>query len=739
MAQTDREALIAFYNATDGANWKQQTNWGSGAPLSDWYGVKANDQGRVVKLFLSSNNLRGPIPEELGKLTAVKELYLNRNKLSGPIPPELGNLAALKELRLSGNQLTGPIPEELGKLTAVKKLYLSGNKLSGPIPAELGTLRELRELWLDNNELTGPIPPELGKLAALETLRLRWNQLSGHIPPQLGDLGALQDLDLSYNKLDGHIPPELGALSELRQLALFNNKLTGAIPAQLGALNKLAGLHLSDNQLSGPIPPQLGDLRRLRALMLGNNQLSGLWDMLGGGEAGAKAVLCVSGTLPAALASLLDNFDRIDRCDGYEEGLELSPNPWQHPHEAIVGGGMPAVRRYFEAIFRGRPVDVTRPLKVVIIGKETVGKTSLRRSIKTRRPDMTRGGGVDSTVHVDVEYHELDGHPIRMFDCAGQVVYYGLLQLFLTRRAVYLLVWNAEEASKMDELDLEDLAIAPWLRAVTMCLPSSYRDALEMLEELALPSGRTPIMTRATLDEKWKARAGELGIADVPVGVVKGAMAGAILVRKWEGGLVEYGSYVFLDVQWFAKVLDPLFCHKRDSHGNVYLVGKGEEQGLFSLSLDYDENKKALAVEVSGRCEEVHAWRTLSKVLSVTIKMLSEFPGLQCEATFFCPRHENEGMAITTTDARPGSRLIGESYFCSLCQGNHEAGKDVLAVALQVVGYSDEEFFDARLRGQFSEKAEQVALWPGSNFEAADSASSQTSPSSPAPRQTNPV
>lgn len=46
---------------------------------------------------------------------------------------------------------------------------------------------------------------------------------------------------------------------------------------------------------------------------------------------------------------------------------------------------------------------------------------SLRRSIKTRRPDMTREDGVDSTVHVDVEYHELDGHPIRMFDCAGQV------------------------------------------------------------------------------------------------------------------------------------------------------------------------------------------------------------------------------------------------------------------------------------------------------------------------------
>ena len=59
MAQTDRDALAALYNATDGACWTNNTNWGSGAPLSDWYGVKANDQGRVVELSLNSNNLRG--------------------------------------------------------------------------------------------------------------------------------------------------------------------------------------------------------------------------------------------------------------------------------------------------------------------------------------------------------------------------------------------------------------------------------------------------------------------------------------------------------------------------------------------------------------------------------------------------------------------------------------------------------------------------------------------------------
>lgn len=61
MASTDRDVLLALYNATDGANWTIKTNWDTDANLSDWYGVKVDDQSRVVKLDLGNNNLRGII------------------------------------------------------------------------------------------------------------------------------------------------------------------------------------------------------------------------------------------------------------------------------------------------------------------------------------------------------------------------------------------------------------------------------------------------------------------------------------------------------------------------------------------------------------------------------------------------------------------------------------------------------------------------------------------------------
>ncbi|CAM9361370.1 unnamed protein product, partial [Sphacelaria rigidula] len=169
--------------------------------------------------------------------------------------------------------------------------------------------------------------------------------------------------------------------------------------------------------------------------------------------------------LPVKLASLLDCLERIF-------SLSLHQNPWEHPPESIVTGGIPAVRGYFKAMIGGGTSTVTRPLKVVIVGKETVGKTSLRHSIKAGKPCTTREGGEDSTVHVDVEDHEVDGHAIRIFDCAGQVVYYGLLQLFLTPRAVYLLVFDAGKASTIN-IDLEDLGIASWLRHLSFRVPDA--------------------------------------------------------------------------------------------------------------------------------------------------------------------------------------------------------------------------------------------------------------------------
>ena len=111
--ETDREALVALYNATDGQNWIVNHNWLTVTLIGNRYGVTADPEGRVVDLDLSGNRLSGEIPSELGSLFNLELLSFYSNQLSGEIPPELGNLVNLDTLWLEGNQLSGCVPASL--------------------------------------------------------------------------------------------------------------------------------------------------------------------------------------------------------------------------------------------------------------------------------------------------------------------------------------------------------------------------------------------------------------------------------------------------------------------------------------------------------------------------------------------------------------------------------------------------------------------------------------------------
>ena len=254
--ETDREALVAFYNAVGGSDWSEGIQWLTEAPLGEWHGVVTDLDGRVVGLRLSSGHLWGSIPPELGNLTSLEVLDLADNRIMGEIPPELGNLTSLEILDLAGNEISGEIPPELSNLTRLQSLRLDRNSLTGEIPRELGNLASLERLDLGRNHgVTGEIPSELGNLASLESLDLEENLLEGEIPRELGNLTGLESLHLGDNEnLSGEIPAELGNLTGLESLDLSDNSLTGEIPPELGNLPVGANVDLGRNQLEGKIP-----------------------------------------------------------------------------------------------------------------------------------------------------------------------------------------------------------------------------------------------------------------------------------------------------------------------------------------------------------------------------------------------------------------------------------------------------------------------------------------------------
>ena len=180
---TDRDVLIALYDATNGDNWTNNTNWCTNAPLSEWYGVTLDySQERVQYIHLSYNNLVGSIPEEIGNLTELYTLDLSGNTLTGEIPSSIGNMHILGYLYLNNNQLTGSIPQEIGNLSDLRACYIYENQLMGNIPSKFGNLINLEYCYLFGNQLTGEVPETLSRLTKLQAMDFSDNMLGGDVP-----------------------------------------------------------------------------------------------------------------------------------------------------------------------------------------------------------------------------------------------------------------------------------------------------------------------------------------------------------------------------------------------------------------------------------------------------------------------------------------------------------------------------------------------------------------------------
>ena len=56
------------------------------------------------------------------------------------------------------------------------------------------------------------------------------------------------------------------------------------------------------------------------------------------------------------------------------------------------------------------------------------------------------------TVGVEVSDFNMAGQATKFYDLAGQVDYYGLHQLFMTERAVYVMTWDASKFLRRKEV-----------------------------------------------------------------------------------------------------------------------------------------------------------------------------------------------------------------------------------------------------------------------------------------------
>ncbi|KAL6653286.1 hypothetical protein ACP70R_008864 [Stipagrostis hirtigluma subsp. patula] len=186
--------------------------------LSGGFPTGISNLSNLIALGLDDNHFIGEVPEWLETLKHLQVLALHRNRFNG----EIFGIPTVTEIDLSSNNLYGGLPDEVGNARQLRSFLLSSNTLSGDIPNTLGDCEGLEYVFLDQNIFSGSIPTSLGNISTLIIINVSLNNLTGSIPVSLENLQLLEQLDLSFNNLKGEVPRK-GIFSNLSAVQIEGN------------------------------------------------------------------------------------------------------------------------------------------------------------------------------------------------------------------------------------------------------------------------------------------------------------------------------------------------------------------------------------------------------------------------------------------------------------------------------------------------------------------------------------
>lgn len=244
--EDDSLALVAYYEATNGDQWVDNSGWLTDDPLWSWVGIEevANVAGdgepadwRVIVIDMPRNNMTvpGPLPAQLADLEYLEDFKADVNLHIGSLPVELANLERLQFLLVRTNLFTGEVDwDTFAQMPVMEQFRIRQNYFSGPLPEVLGENGEwpaLQRFYVDDNRFTGSIPDVDPDMTTLVRVYLHNNQLTGAIP----DWSNLEDMEyyrIANNDLDeGPIPSWIySAWGEtLIRFQIHNTNRTGSI------------------------------------------------------------------------------------------------------------------------------------------------------------------------------------------------------------------------------------------------------------------------------------------------------------------------------------------------------------------------------------------------------------------------------------------------------------------------------------------------------------------------------
>ncbi|KAL6073684.1 Pleckstrin y domain [Balamuthia mandrillaris] len=397
------------------------------------------------RIDISRMNLRTFSMEDVEYIVAhhgdlIKELFLFHNRLK-ELPRNIGKLRGLTVLDLCGNHISN-LPNELDCMCSLQRLDLSHNKLKD-LPS-LPSLTQLRRVFLNHNDFAN-LPEAIMNLTGLRTLDVSFNNIKV-LPPSIANLQELKYFYLENNQLTT-ICREIGALTNLLELRLEYNRLE-FLPVELAHIPSLKKICLRGNPLStitGRLDPKSNKK---------NNNTEDLIERVGASLASTSSPTSFyfptsSSSSSSSSSSHKDkNHSSSDLTSANEresekERKENNVGDKESGDDSDADNDLKWVRAYLHSL-EEQSKSFMR-VKLMLVGEGGVGKTSLLRCFREKKKSKEKNPNI-ATDGIDIADTQWANISFRAWDFAGQDLYQTTHQFFLSKRSIYLLVFNLADA-----------------------------------------------------------------------------------------------------------------------------------------------------------------------------------------------------------------------------------------------------------------------------------------------------
>ncbi|GBG32567.1 Leucine-rich repeat serine/threonine-protein kinase 2 [Hondaea fermentalgiana] len=509
---------------------------------------------RLGILDLDHNALK-KLPQHLLSLSNLTELHVDYNKLTeASFPANMSSLHSLTLLSASHNHIR-EFPRAFVTLPALEYLDLRDNDLERLVPerdadqfitalfSSLG--RTLKSLDLGMNNLHGTLDVRFCEaILKIEQLSLHTNQLTafpecfkfmdnlrvlranGNLLLQVPPLSIVSSGPAAVRKFFhslskdntrnavGESPGERSRASSGGSLA-YSRNLASSSAAVASASNEETdvGDSASVTDASAALLERSNSNVSASSAGLATDALKGLG---GGNERPTNGELAVApdyshaDDAPSSRLGALTTADEHVRTDDNTDDTNGSGGS-SLLAAALSGKGSGATTTTLEE--PASPVtQQRRSFKVVVLGNSEAGKTSL---IKTLVSGCSSGTtkSEDRAFGVDIHSFELRGgtqndqvETLDMWDFAGQSVYYRTHQIFLSRRTLYLLVWDV---SKHQQAQI-DMEVCFWVYSVQARIPGAVILIIAAKTDLVTPEvlaqRKRELRERLNQHETWRKR-----------------------------------------------------------------------------------------------------------------------------------------------------------------------------------------------------------------------------------------